>query len=108
MPKGNDATTPGATTPGATTNGATTNRRPDEGAIAKRAYELFLQRGSIPGYEVDDWLQAEAELLTSLKNGVGDRPRSEPPAAEAPNNSARRPTRERGAPRRAFRQPQSQ
>ena len=31
-------------------------------AIAKRAYELYLQRGSLAGHELDDWLQAEAEL----------------------------------------------
>jgi hypothetical protein len=31
-------------------------------AIAKRAFELYLQRGSESGYEVEDWLQAEAEL----------------------------------------------
>ena len=31
-------------------------------AIAKRAYELYLQRGSVPGHELDDWLEAEAEL----------------------------------------------
>ncbi|HEX3696845.1 MAG TPA: DUF2934 domain-containing protein [Polyangia bacterium] len=37
---------------------------PNSEAIAKRAYELFLQRGSIPGFELDDWLQAEAELVS--------------------------------------------
>jgi Protein of unknown function (DUF2934) len=31
-------------------------------AIAKRAFELYLQRGSESGYEVEDWLAAEAEL----------------------------------------------
>ena len=31
-------------------------------AIAKRAYELYLQRGSLAGHELDDWLEAEAEL----------------------------------------------
>jgi hypothetical protein len=31
-------------------------------AIAKRAYELYLQRGSESGHELDDWLEAEAEL----------------------------------------------
>jgi hypothetical protein len=35
---------------------------PDEEAIAKRAYELYLQRGSVSGHELDDWLEAEAEL----------------------------------------------
>jgi hypothetical protein len=38
---------------------------PSTEAIAKRAYELFLQRGSIPGYELEDWLQAEAELTAA-------------------------------------------
>jgi len=31
--------------------------------IAQRAYEIFLARGSQPGHELDDWLQAESELL---------------------------------------------
>ena len=35
---------------------------PDEEAIAKRAFELYLQRGSVSGHELDDWLEAEAEL----------------------------------------------
>ena len=36
---------------------------PDTDAIAKRAYELYLQRGSVPGPELDDWLEAEAQLV---------------------------------------------
>jgi len=35
---------------------------PNAEAIAKRAYELYLQRGSVSGHELDDWLEAEAEL----------------------------------------------
>jgi hypothetical protein len=35
---------------------------PQDDAIAKRAYELYLQRGSVPGHELDDWLEAEAQL----------------------------------------------
>jgi hypothetical protein len=38
-------------------------------AVAKRAYELFLQRGSTPGNEIDDWLQAEAELRSRAEQG---------------------------------------
>ena len=30
--------------------------------IAGRAYQLYLQRGSEDGYDVEDWLQAEQEL----------------------------------------------
>ena len=34
-----------------------------EDAIRLRAYELYLERGAIPGDEVQDWLLAERELL---------------------------------------------
>jgi hypothetical protein len=30
--------------------------------IRIRAYEIYLQRGGQPGYELEDWLQAEHEL----------------------------------------------
>lgn len=32
-------------------------------AIASTAYELFLARGAEHGHDLDDWLQAERELL---------------------------------------------
>jgi predicted ester cyclase len=35
-----------------------------EQGIRNRAYEIYLQRGAQPGYEVEDWLQAERELTT--------------------------------------------
>ena len=35
-----------------------------EQEIRNRAYEIYLQRGAQPGYEVEDWLQAERELAT--------------------------------------------
>ncbi len=31
--------------------------------IADRAYSLFLRRGSAHGADLEDWLQAEQELL---------------------------------------------
>ena len=42
----------------------------DHDAIAKRAYELYLERGSVPGYEVEDWLAAEAELTAATVNAA--------------------------------------
>jgi hypothetical protein len=30
--------------------------------VAHRAYELYVQRGSEPGNDVEDWLRAEKEL----------------------------------------------
>jgi hypothetical protein len=35
---------------------------PLEEEIRNRAYEIYLQRGRQPGYELEDWLQAEREL----------------------------------------------
>lgn len=35
-----------------------------EQEIRNRAYEIYLQRGAQPGYELEDWLQAERELRT--------------------------------------------
>ena len=34
-----------------------------EEIIRQRAYELFEQRGCEPGHDLDDWLQAEAEVM---------------------------------------------
>jgi Protein of unknown function (DUF2934) len=31
--------------------------------IARRAYEIFEHRGRVHGYDLDDWLLAERELL---------------------------------------------
>ena len=35
---------------------------PSHDEIARRAYELYLERGSIEGHHEEDWLIAEAEL----------------------------------------------
>jgi len=31
--------------------------------IAQRAYELYVWRGREDGHDLDDWLQAEAEIM---------------------------------------------
>jgi len=38
-------------------------REPLHELIARRAYELFEERGGHPGHDVEDWLQAERELV---------------------------------------------
>ncbi len=38
-----------------------------EARISKRAHELYEQRGRIDGFALDDWLQAEAEILGAQK-----------------------------------------
>jgi Protein of unknown function (DUF2934) len=35
-----------------------------EQEIRIRAYEIYLQRGGQPGNELEDWLQAERELIS--------------------------------------------
>lgn len=34
-----------------------------EEQIRRRAYELYEHRGKVDGYALDDWVQAEAEVL---------------------------------------------
>jgi hypothetical protein len=38
-------------------------RLPTQEEISVRAYAIYLARGNQAGHEVDDWLQAEYELL---------------------------------------------
>ena len=58
--------------PPSTTKTPTQNKiRPELGqAIRLRAYELFEQRGKEHGHDLDDWLQAEAELTARRKKRV--------------------------------------
>lgn len=35
-------------------------------AVSVRAYEIYQSRGSEPGRDLDDWLQAENEVLAAL------------------------------------------
>ena len=37
-------------------------REPSREEIARRAHELYLQRGSEQGKDVEDWVEAEKEL----------------------------------------------
>ncbi|TMJ71995.1 MAG: DUF2934 domain-containing protein [Alphaproteobacteria bacterium] len=39
-----------------------TRARAIQDEIARRAYEIFEQRGRLHGHDLDDWLQAEREL----------------------------------------------
>jgi len=40
-----------------------TYHRPTHQEVAARAYQLYLERGRVEGHEIDDWLQAEYELM---------------------------------------------
>ena len=86
--------------------------RPSDEEISQRAYELYLQRGSVPGHETDDWLQAEAELIEARRNAqaafgqaapsAGSLGSSPEAAGEAQKTNGRRDTP--GAGRRSLRQ----
>jgi hypothetical protein len=42
--------------------GSNGKQNPEPKKIEHRAYELYLDRGSDPGHDFDDWLRAEREL----------------------------------------------
>ena len=46
---------------------------PLEEQIRVRAYELYVQRGNESGSELDDWLQAESEILMAHEQQVEER-----------------------------------
>lgn len=43
----------------------TTNEHnlPTQAQITERAYQIYLEHGSQPNHEINDWLQAEYELM---------------------------------------------
>jgi hypothetical protein len=45
--------------------------RPTTEQIAARARAIYEARGGAPGHDLDDWLQAEAELLRQCNGQVG-------------------------------------
>ena len=44
--------------------------------IRQRAHEIYLARGGLPGWELEDWLQAEREL--QQESGSEHSPRQTP------------------------------
>ena len=51
--------------------------------IEKRAYELFLARGGINGYAIQDWAQAEKEIHAEIESKQKSKA-AQPKAAEKP------------------------
>lgn len=43
---------------------STNKRIPSREAIERRAYEIYIERGSMEGHDVEDWLAAEEELMS--------------------------------------------
>jgi hypothetical protein len=59
---------------------------PLEERIRRRAHELYIERGSQSGSDLDDWLRAEKEILRAANDARVDEaseesfPSSDPPA----------------------------
>jgi hypothetical protein len=45
--------------------------RPTEEQIAARARAIYEARGSLPGHDLQNWLQAETELLRQRNHQAG-------------------------------------
>jgi hypothetical protein len=56
-----------------TTAKSTREFLPLEEQIRLRAYELYVQRGNESGSEIDDWLQAESEILMAHEQEIEER-----------------------------------
>ena len=47
-----------------------TRHAPPQDEVAVRAHEIFLGRGATVGHDLDDWFQAEEELVKKRGNVV--------------------------------------
>jgi hypothetical protein len=65
----------------------TTNNHLTEDQIRARAYEIYLQRGAQANHEMDDWLQAEYELMQLPIRKI-----AELPAPKREKQGMRKPT----------------
>jgi hypothetical protein len=41
------------------------NHTPNHDEIRRRAYEIYQERGGLPGRELEDWIQAESEFKSA-------------------------------------------
>jgi hypothetical protein len=60
------------------TNDLSENHAPNHDEIRRRAYEIYLERGSLPGQELEDWVQAEREIESAphfMRATIGEKHR---------------------------------
>lgn len=69
--------------------------------IARLAYELYEKRGCSPGYELEDWLEAERliliqpVLLVEIETGAGAKSRGKRPITQTEKEKKPRKTTDR-------------
>lgn len=65
------------------------NHAPAHEEIARRAREIYEQSGRVPGRDVQNWLQAEAELMAAApaaaENAKTTAPKTNTRTVKAPN-----------------------
>lgn len=52
--------------------------------IRRRAHQLYLERGARPGSALDDWLQAEQEILRAREAKIDEASQESFPASDSP------------------------
>jgi hypothetical protein len=55
-----------------------------EERIRRRAYEICIKRGKVPGRELDDWLRAEEEIHRRQDGIVDEASEESFPASDSP------------------------
>jgi hypothetical protein len=62
--KGNETSEFGTNSIKSHSEAASAYHAPSHEEIRRRAYEIYLERNGVGGNELDDWLQAEMELVS--------------------------------------------
>ena len=55
-----------------------THSTPNHDEVKRRAYEIYLERGGLPGQELEDWVQAEREIESAahfMRATIGEKHR---------------------------------
>jgi Protein of unknown function (DUF2934) len=60
------------------TDDISARRAPNHDEVRRRAYEIYIERGGLPGQELEDWLQAEREIESAahfMRATIGEKHR---------------------------------
>ena len=60
----------------------------DSETIARRAYEIYQSRGGYDGADLDDWLEAERQLMPGPSDVTGPAPEKPKRRKPAPRTAA--------------------
>ena len=59
------------------------NSKPTHEEIAQRARAIYEQSGRVPGRDLENWLEAEAQLSGTRKNAAEEKPETKPQVQNA-------------------------